>query len=894
LLFARGFHLPPVLGRDQFANNVCSLYDTDPLVSRTRSLINFYFSQSECYFAVKGAAVILAKNDCSMHRRQASSSGGGGEIQHHLQSMLQLLRPQDTLKMAVRLESLFGKHTRYVAIVSACGRQDNQESIVVGIDYTSSDTPTIGLVLPMWATTSITLDGDGGICIESDTSQHVFKPISVQAMWSVYQTLHKVHAVARSYPYYPGGWTHTWVQYYESHISSPEPFLSEWHIIYHEDSEIRNSALERFRQKPAERKAAERTIRDTLKDIMQSVDLDEVTSKDIRDKLEERLEMNLKEYKEFIDQEMLVILGQMDKPSQVFPYLYLGTEWNASNWDELKHNNVGFILNVTKEVDNFFPGLFHYLKIRISDEESSELLKFWDITFKFIVKAKEINSSVLVHCKKGISRSSSTVIAYAMKEYGFPLEEALNYVKEKRNCITPNRGFMEQLKIYEGILDASRNRTSILWNSLSSEKALYDHGIMEEHLSEDRKFHGNIPRECVVYSCKDADDSMDGVQSAGLLVASENILKSGPVKAANESQSLEGFAVETDRVKVKEVDRATESHKQPAVTLCYDLCNDRSCQEPDDVSSVYQTAEGAVAPTSRYSVRRRLLHLEQRIRDQQLTLKSLQSMLMSSKRTSLSNLDSLSSSSGEESDFSGSSALTDGDHRDVRRNSKSSSSDSAVTDLTASSSTSRTKRQDNCVASSSVGAASMPFRRSFPEQAAMIASTEKSPEATGYDRDLKCRKAFRRSAEDLSNCKASFNISSGQVMRALRIYESKPSGGKSMTAPRMIGEESPAKPSQTVQQKKPLTKFWENVFQKNSAQPLSALLPKVSSNHLPLPRTVTTKWHCDLQSALTDDPSTLEDRNEMIDLSSSGTKIETNLQLPFIFLEAYPVFIDLP
>lgn len=32
---------------------------------------------------------------------------------------------------------------------------------------------------------------------------------------------------------------------------------------------------------------------------------------------------NLKEFKEFIDNEMLLILGQMDKPSLIFDHLYL-------------------------------------------------------------------------------------------------------------------------------------------------------------------------------------------------------------------------------------------------------------------------------------------------------------------------------------------------------------------------------------------------------------------------------------------------------------------------------------------------------------------------------------------------------------------------------------------
>lgn len=46
--------------------------------------------------------------------------------------------------------------------------------------------------------------------------------------------------------------------------------------------------------------------------------------------------MNLIEYKSYIDEEMLKILGQMDTATQIFDYLYLGSEWNASNLEELK------------------------------------------------------------------------------------------------------------------------------------------------------------------------------------------------------------------------------------------------------------------------------------------------------------------------------------------------------------------------------------------------------------------------------------------------------------------------------------------------------------------------------------------------------------------------------
>lgn len=52
----------------------------------------------------------------------------------------------------------------------------------------------------------------------------------------------------------------------------------------------------------------------------------------------------------------------------------------------------------------------------------------------------------------GISRSAATVIAYAMKEYGWDLKNAFDYVKERRTVTKPNPSFMRQLEEYQGIL----------------------------------------------------------------------------------------------------------------------------------------------------------------------------------------------------------------------------------------------------------------------------------------------------------------------------------------------------------------------------------------------------------------------------------------------------------
>lgn len=60
--------------------------------------------------------------------------------------------------------------------------------------------------------------------------------------------------------------------------------------------------------------------------------------KQLRVSVEEALNMDLQDYRKFIDEEMLTILGQLDAPTKIYDYLYLGSEWNASNYEELKMN----------------------------------------------------------------------------------------------------------------------------------------------------------------------------------------------------------------------------------------------------------------------------------------------------------------------------------------------------------------------------------------------------------------------------------------------------------------------------------------------------------------------------------------------------------------------------
>jgi len=54
-----------------------------------------------------------------------------------------------------------------------------------------------------------------------------------------------------------------------------------------------------------------------------------------------------------------------------------------------------------------------------------------------------------VHCSAGISRSPMVVAAYLMRRRGMSLREALGQIVQVRPQVSPNAGFLEQLKELE-------------------------------------------------------------------------------------------------------------------------------------------------------------------------------------------------------------------------------------------------------------------------------------------------------------------------------------------------------------------------------------------------------------------------------------------------------------
>lgn len=86
-------------------------------------------SSSECFLAGKGASLVVSLGGIPQNvteRRRSTDPikstnsivSNCSDIQQHLQSMFYILRHEETLKMAVKLESQRSGRTRYLAIVS--------------------------------------------------------------------------------------------------------------------------------------------------------------------------------------------------------------------------------------------------------------------------------------------------------------------------------------------------------------------------------------------------------------------------------------------------------------------------------------------------------------------------------------------------------------------------------------------------------------------------------------------------------------------------------------------------------------------------------------------------------------------------------------------------------
>lgn len=148
--------------------------------------------------------------------------------------------------------------------------------------------------------------------------------------------------------------------------------------------------------------------------------------------------------------------------SEITDHIFIGNAYSVIGNYRTKEEDILDILNIKvvisvlteEEYEDYmigkedFPG-YEWHRLVLDDDEDERISQYFFDIHRVISEAVANNKNVIVHCAAGMSRSPSLVIAYLMIENRWSFKETYDYVKNKRNIIDPNDGFIKQLKALE-------------------------------------------------------------------------------------------------------------------------------------------------------------------------------------------------------------------------------------------------------------------------------------------------------------------------------------------------------------------------------------------------------------------------------------------------------------
>lgn len=144
-----------------------------------------------------------------------------------------------------------------------------------------------------------------------------------------------------------------------------------------------------------------------------------------------------------------LINSESGVPNEVVPnQIWLGNCNHAESKQIINGMGITHVLNITKEVDNFFENEgVTYLKVPVRDYSHSIINVYFKLCYEFIEQYSY--GRILIHCVLGRSRSCSIMVMYLMKKYNLSYCRASEVLSEKRQSAQINLGFEAQLLNYE-------------------------------------------------------------------------------------------------------------------------------------------------------------------------------------------------------------------------------------------------------------------------------------------------------------------------------------------------------------------------------------------------------------------------------------------------------------
>lgn len=134
--------------------------------------------------------------------------------------------------------------------------------------------------------------------------------------------------------------------------------------------------------------------------------------------------------------------------NEILPNLYL------SGYGDVPFNNDLYIVNCTEEMPMKSS---QGTRIAVNDDmETASLDKMFValISIVDVIHQKlQDGKKVVVHCLAGQQRSPTVIAAYLMKHHGYKLQNAIQYIREKRHeAFFWSINFLDTLQRYEQLL----------------------------------------------------------------------------------------------------------------------------------------------------------------------------------------------------------------------------------------------------------------------------------------------------------------------------------------------------------------------------------------------------------------------------------------------------------
>lgn len=147
----------------------------------------------------------------------------------------------------------------------------------------------------------------------------------------------------------------------------------------------------------------------------------------------------------------------MEDMSVIIPGLWLGsirTVRALNHYRDLRSTGLTHVLTVMSydeiaDRDVEVPDCLSWTIIPIEDTRESNLYPYFKDAITLIEDVLTNGGRILVHCMGGISRSPTVVVAYIMWRLKLRLTAAIEYVRDRRDCINPNWAFYGNLVKFE-------------------------------------------------------------------------------------------------------------------------------------------------------------------------------------------------------------------------------------------------------------------------------------------------------------------------------------------------------------------------------------------------------------------------------------------------------------